>query len=177
MLRRRQPTVVAQRPPSASFDATHPLTSLFSFPFSRRERAATQAATSARNLAMRLQHPKRKKKRALPLRAVVCVVPRPIARDRGHLGLRPAGKKSFMSGNCMTFFCFFIAVFCVAFTEHPPDARYLGRSTSNSTNPGQPSPTIGHRPDLHTGGAIERDRPRNGPRERAGRKFFYCIFL
>ena len=49
MLRRRQPTVVAQRPPSASFDATHPLISLFSFHFSRRERAATQAATSARN--------------------------------------------------------------------------------------------------------------------------------
>ena len=49
MLRRRQPTVVAQRPPSASFDATHPLISLFCFHFSRRERAATQAATSARN--------------------------------------------------------------------------------------------------------------------------------
>ena len=49
MLRRRQPTVVAQRPPSASFDATHPLISLFYFHFSRRERAATQAATSARN--------------------------------------------------------------------------------------------------------------------------------
>ena len=49
MLRWRQPTVVAPRPPPASFDATHPHGSLFYFHFSRRERAATQVVALACN--------------------------------------------------------------------------------------------------------------------------------
>ena len=59
----------------------------------------------------------------------------------------------------------------MAFTECPSVARDLGRSTSNSTNPSQPSPDIG--PSLTPGGGVERDRARNGPRERAGRAFLY----
>jgi len=135
MLRRRQPTVVAQHPPSASFDATHPLISLFHFHFSRRERAATQAATSARNAP---PAPKTKKEaRSATASGGVCRAQAHSTRSwsfwpsPGQIKLRL----------CRTTAWFW--VLRVAFTECPSVARDLGRSTSNSTNPSQPSPTIG----------------------------------
>ena len=139
MLRRRQPTVVAQRSPSASasFYATHPLTSLFCFHFSRRERAATQAATSARN-APPAPKTKKEARSATAGGGGVCLAP------QAHSARSWSFWPSF--GRIQLRLCRATAWFLVlrvAFAECPSVARDLGRSTSNSTNPSQPSPTIG----------------------------------
>ena len=153
MLRRRQPTVAAQHPRSASFDAAHPLISLFCFHFSRRERAATQAATSARNAP---PAPKTKKKRALPLRAVVCVVPRPVVRNHGHFGLRSAEYNCVYVGQLHDFW------FCVWRSPRVATADAKNRSIDvdfHQPKPAQPHP----RSVPHTGGAIERRRGAQRP--------------
>ena len=163
MLRRRQPTVAAQRPPSASFDATHPLISLFYFHFSRRERVATQAATSARNAPLA---PKTKKEaRSATASGGVCRAQAHSTRSwsfwpsPGQIKLRL----------CRTTAWFW--VLRVAFTECPSVARDLGRSTSNSTNPSQP--TFAPVPPFIRVVLTSTAGARNGPRERAGRAFLY----
>ena len=159
MLRRRQPTAAAQRPPSASFDATHPLISLFCFHFSRRERAATQAATSARNAP---PAPKTKKEaRSATAGGGVCRAQAHSTRSwsfwpsPGQIKLRL----------CRTTAWFW--VLRVAFTECPSVARDLGRSTSNSTNPSQP--TFAPVPPFTRVVLTSTVGARNGPRDRAGR--------
>ena len=72
MLRWRQPTVVAPRPPPASFDATHPHGPLFSFFFSRRERAATQVVALARNGPLSNQNEERSARCHCTRRRVSC---------------------------------------------------------------------------------------------------------
>ena len=135
MLRQRQPTVAAQHPPSASFDTTHPLISLFCFHFPRRERAATQAATSARNAP---PAPKTKKEaRSATASGGVCLAQ--AHSTRPWLFWPSPGQIKL----CLCRTTAWFLVLRVAFTECPSVARDLGRSTSNSTNPSQPSPTIG----------------------------------
>ena len=161
MLRRRQPTVVAQRPPSASFDATHPLISLFHFHFSRRERAATQAATSARNAP---PAPKTKKEaRSATASGGVCRAQAHSTRSwsfwpsPGQIKLRL----------CRTTAWFW--VLRVAFTECPSSRvpEVVIDVDYHQPKPAQPHP----RSAPHTGGAIERhmdpQRPAGARRARA----------
>ena len=154
MLRRRQPTVVAQRPPSASFDATHPLTSLFSFPFSRRERAATQAATSARNAP---PAPKTKKEaRSATASGGVCRAQAHSTRSCSFWPSPGQIKLPFMSDNCM--------VLGFACGVHRVPVR-RARPRSIDVEFDQPKPAQPHHRSVpHTGGgAVERDRAPQRP--------------
>ena len=157
ILRRRQPTVAAQHPPSASFDATHPLISLFYFHFSRRERAATQAATSARNAP---PAPKTKKEaRSATASGGVC---RAQAHNTRPWSFWPSPGQIKLR-LCRTTAWFW--VLRVAFTECPSVARDLGRSTID-VEFDQPNPA-NLRPSstLHPGGA---NKHRRCPQRPAG---------
>ena len=153
MLRRRQPTVVAQHPPSASFDATHPLISLFHFHFSRRERAATQAATSARNAP---PAPKTKKEaRSATASGGVCRAQAHSTRSWSFLAFARPNKTAFMSDNCM--------VLGFACGVHRVPVR-RARPRSIDVEFDQPKPTQPHHRSVpHTGEAVERNRAPQRP--------------
>ena len=155
ILRRRQPTVVAQHPPSASFDATHPLISLFHFHFSRRERAATQAATSARNAP---PAPKTKKEaRSATASGGVC---RAQAHNTRPWSFWPSPGQIKLR-LCRTTAWFWVLPFACG-VHRVPVRRARPRSIDvefDQPKPAQPH----HRSVPHTGGAVERDRAPQRP--------------
>ena len=166
VFRPRQPTVAAPRPPPASFDATHGHVSPFYFSFSRRERAATQVVALARNGPISTQNEKISARCHCERRRVSC--PGPGRAAVVILAFVPPNKTAFMSDKCLIF-GFTCGVHRV--TGCPCVARDLGRSTSNSTNPSQP--TIAPVPPCIRVVLTSAVGARNGPRERPGRARSY----
>ena len=161
VLRRCQPTVVALRPPPASFDAAHAHISLIYF--------VSCAASALRHkkrprLAMRLSAPKAKKiARSATESGGVC---------RAHaLGARPwpfsPPSEQTKPPLCRATGCFL--VLRVAFTECPSSRvpEVVIDVDYHQPKPAQPHP----RSAPHTGGAIERhmdpQRPAGARRARA----------